>query len=475
MPSVTSTGIGSGLDINSLVSQLVAAERAPADKRLTNTDARLTAQLTAVSALKGALSGLQGAVNSLKGTSSFDLRKVGVGDEAFFSATATSSAVAGRYDVEVVQLASATRIASAGFPTAGGGASTVVGTGTLAIDVGTEKFSVVIDSSKQTLAQIRDAINAAPDNKGVRATLITDQDGAHLVLTGTKTGAASAVSINLTDSVDADGNPGDNAGLSQLFALAPKDPVKDLARDAIVKVSGFEIHSATNTINDAIDGVALVLKKENPTGETASLEISRDDAAIQGKAQTLVTQLNNLARQLKNLGGYNADTKTGGAMLGDSLLLGIESGVRRLITEQVTGITGDYTSLASLGITTGADGQLALDAAKFQKALAADPLSVNKVFASANGVAVKLGAFVDSKLSSTGEFASRNASLAASRKTLEKDQDALEARMVVIQQRYMKQFTALDSMLSQLQSTSNYLSQQLQGLSNLANYATSGK
>jgi flagellar hook-associated protein 2 len=162
-------------------------------------------------------------------------------------------------------------------------------------------------------------------------------------------------------------------------------------------------------------------------------------------------------------------------MLGDSLLLGVESGVRRLISEPVTGITGNYTSLASLGITTGADGQLALDAAKFQKALAADPLSVNKVFASANGVAVKLGAFVDSKLSSTGEFASRNASLAASRKTLEKDKDALEARMVVIQQRYMKQFTALDSMLSQLQNTSSYLTQQLQGLSNLANYTTAGK
>src|SRR5690349_5332327 len=217
MASVTSTGIGSGLDINSLVTQLVAAERAPADKRLTNTDAKLTAQLTAVSALKGALAGLQGAVNGLKGSTAFDLRRVAVGDEAFFTATATSTAVAGRYDVEVVQLATATRIASAGFPTVGGGGNTTIGTGTLAIDVGTEKFSVAIDSSKQTLAQIRDAINAAPDNKGVRATLITDQDGAHLVLAGTKTGAASAVSINLTDSVDADGNTGDNAGLSQLF------------------------------------------------------------------------------------------------------------------------------------------------------------------------------------------------------------------------------------------------------------------
>ncbi len=119
-----------------------------------------------MSALKGALGGLQGAVNGLKGATAFDLRKVTVGDDAFFTATATTTAVAGRYDVEVVQLATATRIASAGFPIAGGGGNTVIGTGTLAIDVGAEKFSVAIDSSKQTLAQIRDAINAAAGQQG---------------------------------------------------------------------------------------------------------------------------------------------------------------------------------------------------------------------------------------------------------------------------------------------------------------------
>jgi flagellar hook-associated protein 2 len=467
--NITSTGIGSGIDVNSLVSQLVAAERAPIDKRLTNTDAKLTAQLTAVSSLKGALGTLQASANSLKGNAAFDLRKATVGDEAFFSAAVTSDAVAGHYDVEVVQLATATRLSSSGFPVAGGGASTVVGTGTLAINVGAAQFNVTIDATNNTLAKIRDAINSSADNKGARATLITDQDGTHLVLTGTKTGAANAVSINLGASVDSDGDANDAAGLSRLFGLAPKDPLNDVAKDAIVKVSGFEIHSDKNTIDGAIDGVTLVLKKANASGETNSLDIARDDASILSKAQGFVTAFNALAKQVSTLGAYNAATKTGGALLGDSLLRGVDSQVRRIISDPVTGATGAYTTLASLGITTNADGTLALDSAKFQKALNADPLSVNKVFTSETGVAARLGKFLDQKLSATGEFATRTSSLDASQKSLTKEREALDARMLVIQQRYMQQFTALDSMLASLQSTSSMLTQQLQGLSNLAN------
>jgi flagellar hook-associated protein 2 len=161
-------------------------------------------------------------------------------------------------------------------------------------------------------------------------------------------------------------------------------------------------------------------------------------------------------------------------LLGDSLLLGIESQTRRLISDQVAGATGSYRTLASLGITTGADGSLTLDATRFQKALAADPQGVSKIFSSDTGVAAKLGKYLDDKLSSTGEIATRNANLAASQKDLTAQRDALDARMLVIQDRYLKQFTALDTMLSQLQSTSTFLTQQLEGLQSLANYNTKG-
>jgi len=472
--TLSSAGIGSGLDVNSLVSQLVAAERAPTDQRLTNEDATITTQISAVASLKGALASLQSAASSLTADSSFDARQAAVGDSSYFSASATSAAVAGHYDVSVVQLATAGRLASTGFASAGGGANTTVGTGTLAINVGGAEFKVAIDSSHATLAQIRDAINNAPDNKGVTATLITDQDGAHLVLAGTRTGAANAVSVNLADSVDADGNTGDGAGLSQLFGMAPKDPVKDVAQDAIVKVGGFEIHSSSNTVDNAIDGVTLVLSKANAGGETISLDITRDDAAIQAKAQNFITAFNNLAKQITTLSSYDATSQTAGPLLGDSLLIGIDSQVRRILSTPVAG-TGSYSTLASLGITTAADGTLQLDTAKFQKALDASPDAVTKIFASGDGVVGKLGTYLDGELADNGDIAARNTSLTDSEKDLQDQRDALDARMQVIQDRYMQQFTALDTLLSQLQSTSSSLTQQLQGLSNLANYATSSK
>lgn len=473
--TLSSAGIGSGLDVNSLVSQLVAAERSPADTRLTNQDATLTAQVSAISALKGALGSLQSAIGGMTSASAFDLRTATVGDSSYFSASATSDAVAGHYDVEVAQLATAGRISSTGFATAGGGADTSIGTGTLAINVGSSEFQVAIDSQHSTLAQIRDAINNAPDNAGVTATLITDQNGAHLVLTGTSIGQAHAVSVNLTDSVDSDGNAGDGTGLSQLFGMAPQDPVKDVAKDAIVKVGGFEIHNDTNTIDGAIQGVTLVLMKANATGETTSLDVARDNAGIEAKAQSFVTAFNKLASTMSSLSSYNADTKSGAPLLGDSLLIGIDSQVRRILSTPVAGTSGAYGTLASLGITTNADGTLALDSTKFQKALSADPQAVNQIFASNGGIATQLNSYLTDQLSSSGNIAARNTSLTAQQKDLQGQRDALDARMQLVQDRYLQQFTALDTMLSQLQSTSTYLTQQLQGLSNLANYTTSNK
>jgi flagellar hook-associated protein 2 len=470
MATISSTSLGSGLDVNSLVTQLVAADRAVPDKRLLSDETKVTTELSAVSSLKGAMGGLQSAVTALKSSSAFDLRQTAVGDDQYFAASATASAVAGHYDVEVVQLASAARLASAGFPTVGGGPSTVVGTGTLTVQVGTDSFDVAITSDNNMLSQVRDAINNAPDNTGVRATLITDVDGTHLVLTGTKSGLGGGITVSGTD---ADGNDADAAGLSQLFQanLVQKQP----AQQAIVRVSGFEIRNDSNTINGAIEGVTLTLKKATPPADgvnpadTVALDISRDDSAIQKKAEAFITAFNSLAAQVKTLGGYNADTKAGGALLGDAMLRGIDTQMRRLLSERVTGIPGSYTSLASLGITTTASGTLEMDATKFKAAMEANPQAVQNVFSSENGVAVKLDKFLTSKLASTGELATRNTNLATRQKTIESQRDALDARMEVVEQRYLKQFTALDAMLTQLQGTSSYLTTQLDSLAKLAN------
>lgn len=451
---------GAVLDVNTLVTQLVAAERSTTDQRINRDTVKVSTEFTALATLKGAMSAFQAALNSLKGSDAFQPRKVTSGDEAAFTASATPKAAAGNYDVEVFQLATATRLGSGLFA---GGATDHVGSGKLTISVGDKPFSIDI-AADDTLADLRDAINGAKDNTGVRATLIRDTSGtgSYLVLTGTKTGDDNEVTVSATDT-DAEGVLDGLVG-----DLIDIDEERDVvAQPAIVYISGYEIHSQTNTITGAIDGVTLSLKKAE-ADKLVSLSVERDDSTIQKRAESLVASYNALAQQIATLSRYDATTKSAGPLLGDSMLRGLDTQMRRILSAPVSGATGNYTTLASLGITTTGSGTLQLDSKRFRDALEADPTGVSQVFSAAeSGVAVRMSAFLDTKLSSTGELAARDQRISTRRRELQDQTAALDARMKVLQERYMKQFSALDAMLAQMQSTSGYLSQQLTALSNL--------
>src|SRR5262245_36867638 len=223
MATISSTGIGSGLDIDSLVSKLVAAERSAGQTRIDNKKGKLTEQFSAMAQLMGGMSAFQSSLNSLVSSSSFNSRKVSVSNEAAFTAKATSSAAPGSYDVQVEQLAKASQLGSDPFASA----SAAVGTGTLTIAVGDSSFSIQVGEGGNSLANIRDAINRAPDNKGVQASLLTDVDGTHLVLTSVKTGEDYALAVTAS---------GGNGGLEQFESME----VRNEAQDAVVFVSGYE-------------------------------------------------------------------------------------------------------------------------------------------------------------------------------------------------------------------------------------------
>jgi flagellar hook-associated protein 2 len=460
MATLTTSGVGSGLDVNTLVSQLVAAERATADARNTRTEAKLTTQFTALAQLKGSLSAFQSALGGLKDADKFLSRKTTLSADTHLAASATAAAAPGSYTVEVQQLATAAQLGSNAVT---GGATGVVGTGTLTISMGSTSFTVTLASPANTLADLRNAINSSKFNPGVTAALVTDVDGTHLVLGGNATGDANALRITTS---------GGDGGLAQFVHDPPTTTtnmrVISAAKDAIVEVSGYEIHDSDNSIEGAIEGVTLNLKKEE-IGVTTSLTVSVDGAAIRERASAFVTAFNNLATQIAKLRSYNAESKQAGPMLGDSMLLNLESRLRVMVAAPVEGATGDYTTLTSLGISTTATGTLALDAAKFDAALAKDPAAVSRLFTTEDkGVASKLDTFIKDRLAEGGEIAARDASIAARRKDVARAKEALDARMVQVQARYMKQFQALDTMLSRMQSTSSYLGQQLANISNIS-------
>lgn len=451
MAGIQASGVGSGLDINSLVTQLVSAENASRSAPILRRETAATTKISALGTLKGALGAFKGALTPLRNLEVFSARKATSADTTRLSATASSAAAAGSYDIEVMNLATAHRLSSDPYLT---GADTAIGYGSLAITVGDESFDVEIPQEANTLEAIRDAINNAPDNTGVQATLLNGTEGTRLILTSRKTGAEHAIKVV------ASGGDGGLAALDYDPSGTMNLEERDQAKDALVKISGFEVSSATNVIGDAVEGVTINLLKAE-VGVKTTLNVSFDTASVTTRIQSFVTEYNNMQAAVSKLGSYDAASKSAGPLLGDSLLRSIEQDMRRGLTNPVTGLTSDYTVLASIGITTTASGTLELDAAKLTKALDSDPDAVAHLFGSENGVAARLYAQVDKRLASSGDLESRNTSLKRDLDQISDDKEAVALRVAQIEARYRKQFTALDSLLSQLQTTSSYLAQQL--------------
>jgi flagellar hook-associated protein 2 len=457
MAGLSSPGLGSGLDINSLVTQLVAAEKQAPQAQITRAQTSTVTTISALGQMKGALSTFNTALDALKTLDAFTGRTAVSSEPEVFSAQADSTAAAGVYDIEVLQVASAHQLKSKEFAS---GAGQVVGFGTLTFTTGANTFQVAIEPSQNTLAGIRDAINQATGNKDyVRATIINATDGAHLVLSGTATGAANAITV---------AQAGGDGGLASLVynpGATTNYTIGRPAQDSIVSVAGFTRHSDTSTVTNVIDGITLTLIKADE-GEVHTLTVGTDKAAVTARIKTFVDQYNAMEKTLASLRSYEPTTKKAGPLLGDAMLRGIESDIRSKLTD-VNGGSSVFRTLASIGITTQKDGTLTLDAAKLNTALESNYDEVAKLFGSENGVAARLSNVLTPQLDSGAGIEIRSKSLNQKSVDLQKKQTALEARMLVVESRYRKQFTALDSLLSNLQSQSTFLTQQLSSIAKI--------
>lgn len=458
MAGLSSAGLGSGLDINNLVSQLVTAEKATKQGQITRAQTGTVTTISALATLKGAMATFNTALTPLKTVEVFSARSATSSDQEFFSASATNVAAPGSYDVQIEAIASAHQISSSGVA---GGSNVAVGTGTLTLQVGTKSFSVTLDAPNNTLAHIRDAINNATENDNVvSATIVNASDGAHLVLTTSASGAANA--INVTQA-------GGDGGLAR-FETGPvlTTNYRQLreARDAEVWIAGYQHFSATNSISNVIDGVTINLLKAEP-GEVKTLTLANDTSATVGRVKSFVEQFNALAKQMGSLRSYEPATKKAGPLLGDSMLRTIESELRGKLANPVSGASAAYQTLASVGITTEKDGTLKLDSTKLTKAMEADFEGVAKLFGSEDGIAARLANAMTPRLAADSEMDVRTKRLNQRSIELQKEQAALDARMAKVEARYRAQFQNLDGLLSRMQSTSSYLTQQLTQIANI--------
>lgn len=376
---ISAPGIGSGLDVNGIVSQLMAAERQPLAS-MTKQEAAYTQKLSAFGQLRGALAGFQAALQGLS-RDKFQMLSATSSDTQVLTASATAKATPASYQIEVQQLAQQHKLASAGYASI----DDSVGSGKLSIQFGNYDSAgntftanadkatktITIDPANSTLAGVRDAINAA--NAGVTATLVNDGGAAgnRLVLTSADSGAANSLKISVADD---DGNGLDAGGLSALAydPTAAAGSGKNLgqkadALDALLKIDGIAVKQSTNTVKNAIDGVTLNLVKAN-IGETLTLNVSRDAKAVTGAVEAFVKAYNSAAATLKSLTAFNGPGARNGVLLGDSTARGIQTQMRSLLNTSVDS-GGELTTLSQIGVSFGKDGTLSLDAAKLGSAI----------------------------------------------------------------------------------------------------------
>ncbi len=460
MGTIFSSGVGSGLDIAGLVSQLVAAEAGPPSARLDREEATLQAELSSYGSLRSALAELNAALDGLTDIESFRGRAVTLSGPDFLSASAGTNAVPGSYDIEVQQLAAAHRLASDPYTSA----DEEVGTGTLSIRVGAATFAVSIDASNNTLAGIRDAINGASNNTGATATIVNTVDGSRLILTTLETGATNTLTVTQS---------GGDGGLEPLV-YDPDNLITNMTevtapQDAVALVNGFVVESATNSLSEAIDGLDIELLAVNGLGETSTISVGFDQSASREAVENLITAYNAFVDSTAQLSSFDPETLERAPLFGDSTLRTLTTRLRQELAETVSGLNGPFDNLFDLGITTQLDGKLSLDSVQLDAAFAEDFDAVGTLFSDADvGIASRLAALIDPQLETGGIIDARTDGISASISDINDRRETLNVRLAAVEDRLFRQFNALDGLLAQLQSTSGFLTQQLDNLPGVA-------
>ncbi len=470
--TLTASGVGSGIDVKGLVSQLMAVEQRPLTL-LAQKEADFQFRLTSLGSVQGSLSGLQSAAQALAaaGTAAY---AASVSDGTMLSAAADSTAVGGSYSVTITRLAQAQKLVSP----APGQASTsaAIGTGSattltltlgtisgtpvngqyasagFAADAGKTPVTLTIDSSNNTLAGIRDAINAA--DAGVTASIINDGSGSpyRLALTSNATGAASSMKLSVSG----------DAAIASLLEYDPTAAAQNLnetqtAQNAALAVDGVDITSATNSVAGAIQGVTLSLAQ--PTATAVSVTVQRDTSKLSAALGALVNAYNSANKTIA------AATAKGAVLQGDWAVLGLQRQVRAILgSAQSAG--GAYTTLSQLGVSFQKDGSLVLDSVKLGSAISANIGSVSAL-AAAIGNAVKSAA--DDLLGPTGPISNETAGINRSIADIDSRRISIQSRLDATQARYQAQFNALDTLMSSMSQTSSFLTQQLGNLPNYYN------
>ena len=476
--AISAPGIGSGLDIKGIVSQLVALEQKPLQQLQTRASS-LQTKLSAFGQLKSQLANLQDQVTKLGNTANWGTLSLTSSNSAAASGTLQAGATATRFALEVSQLARSQSAASG--PVAAG---TQPGSGTLSISLGnwasvdhdadpatpdvmqfTQGDATAVDvdiAEGDSLSAIAGKINAA--NAGVTATVITDASGERLAIRSVETGEAQAFRVQV-------GNLGVGSTLNTL-AYDPENTATGMARTQSAQntqatINGVNVTSTDNRFNGVVAGVALTVSQV--TSGPVDINVAQDKNTVRTNINNLVESYNALNNALKEMTKYDPATKTAGSLQGDGTAVGLQATLRRMISG--LGPAGsEFKRLSDVGLEFQQDGTLKADPGKLNKAL--DKLDDLKTFFTApgadgaNGLAVRMRNFTQGMLDSNGTLTTKNQNLKSALDRNTKDQEKLNERVERVEARLLAQYSRLDTNLANLNALSGYVAQQVTAWNN---------
>jgi flagellar hook-associated protein 2 len=386
---ITASGLGSGLDVNSLVRQLVQSERASFDQAINRQRSRVEPNLSALGEFKAAASRVQEAANPLRIAANYDRKQAVSSNTTALRATASSVAVPATYQVQVNNIATTQTIASTSFSSV----DDVVGKGNLVFRFGTtdysggsyngftvnpdrNPFTITIDDDNNSLIGVMQAINES--NQGVNASIVNDGAGFRLLITTQQTGASNSIEISVTG--DTDGNNNDNNGLSRLAfnATASNMQQTQAANDLSFTLNGLTIQNQNNTVATAIPGVTLNFLEA--TSSPFTLTVRRDTDIILNAARNFVQAYNDFRAKVTEISGYDQATKTAGPLISDFTTRSVVRDIEGILRGNLSNLPADFRNLAEFGFTTNKGGILELNEERFTDILVNRPQLMKRLY-----------------------------------------------------------------------------------------------
>lgn len=481
--SISSSGIGSGLDVNAIITSLMNVEKLGLSK-LQATATTMQTKLSAFGQMQSLVSAFHDASVPLFNKNSFAVTSASSTDSSSVSASSSTSAIPGSYSVSVTSLSSTQNVVTASGVGQFSAASDVVGTGTITISLGSWNTNpdgtlpasplftpkaggtdivIPVGASANTLQDVANAINQA--GAGVSATVVTDATGSRLALQSTSSGAANGFRVTVADDVPANTA---TQGLNRLV-FDPENvgnamSLSQAASDTHATINGIDVTTSSNTLADVVGGMTFVLGKVTTSPVTVNVTSNTD--AVKNMLISFVSAYNGLTSFLSDATKYDPVAKQGALLQGDATTTGLQNRLRAMIGQSGTA-SSVFSTISAIGIEFQKDGRLSINDTRLAAALKNLPeltkamSNVDLATPANNGFAKKISDWTRDLLASNGTLPGKTTSIQSQIAANQKDQDRFNAKLTAIEARLRAQYTNLDTVMSRANALSQYVSQQV--------------